>query len=212
MIGFAIVLPAAAVLRAQPRREPEDDRRGSSRRSRWRSCSRRRSGAGCPTATAAVPRCSIGLLGVGGGVRRSSGCANSVWLLFLSRIIQGAGRRHHRRGAGVRGRLDPAGAAARGRSGWLSAATVARRHDRSGDRIAGRALGPRGAGVRGGRALPGQRGLRLALPAREPQAGRSLPTPEAGLARGVAGVPQPQGPPWPGSSGSTPSGCSPSPD
>ncbi len=118
------------------------------------------------------------------------GLATSLWVLFLSRIVQGAG-------GGTTGVAhayvsDTVAKEDRARAlGWLSAATNAGMLDRAGDRITRGASGPRGAGVLRGRALLSQCHRSLAVAAGNADRGGAGGGPcaaEAGVARGVDGA------------------------
>ena len=103
MVGTLMIIPLLAVLREEVRRE--------------RPC--RRVARLVVRDRAAAQRADVGTLlrsirpparahgragGVGDRVRRSSRTADSLWLLFLSRLVQGVRRRNGERDPGLRGR------------------------------------------------------------------------------------------------------------
>ena len=173
MIGFAIVLPLLPFYAENLAGDAQDHRRGSSpsfsiaqliSAPLWGRVSDR---------YGRRPALLIGL-SASAVAYVVFGLANTVAWLFLSRIIQGAGG--GTTGVAQAYVADSIPAAGRARAlGLALGGHLARRDDRSGGRVAGRPLGPGGAGVRGGGALPGQRRLRLALPAREPARRASTP-------------------------------------
>ena len=178
---------AAAVLRHAAAAPRPETLAGSSRRSPSRSSCRRRSGDGCRTATGGGPRCSSGS-SASAIAYVVFGLADSVWLLFLSRIVQGAGG--GTTGVAQAYVADTVEPKDRARAlGWLSSATAA-------GVILGPAigsfaftLGPRRAraGRRG--ALPGERGVRVEVAARVAgrAAARRRQPAETDLAPGLAG-------------------------
>ena len=114
---------AAAVLRARPARHRPFESASSPRHSPPRRSSRRRSGGASPTAMAAGRRCSSGS-SLRGWPMSCSGWPTSLWLLFPSRLIQGAGG--GTTGVAQAYVADTIEPGDRARAlGWLSAATSA---------------------------------------------------------------------------------------
>ena len=185
MVGFMIVLPLLPFYALDLQAIPGDRRRSSSRRSPSPSCVSAPLWGRVSDRYGRRPALLIGLT-ASAIAYVVFGFAESLWLLFLSRLVQGAGG--GTTGVAQAYVADTMRARERAQGARLALrGDVRRRRVRTGDRLLRRAPGPGGARPGGGRALPAERGVRLALAAgvAGPRGEGRAPAPAAGLAPGL---------------------------